>query len=225
MGLIIDHNSQAYRDRWNNAGPNKWNGAYYYSKEIVQNIIPRIKTTRNWVTVNQPGECYDHAIVFIHNNKYPEAYAWLKNYKDLVFVCGAPQTVEKVSRYAAHTIYLPLSVDVADVLKYKKTKTKESAYIGRSAKLVGVNLPLGIDVLSDLPRTQLLPLIAQYKKVYAVGRCAIEARILGCEIGVYDLRYPDPSLWQVIDNKDAAKMLQKELDKIDKGGSSVEWSF
>lgn len=218
MGLIIDHNTEKYRKRWENAGSDKWNGAYYYSKEIVENIIPRVKTSRNWVTVNQPGECYNHAVVFIHNNKYPEAYAWLKKYKDLVLVVGAPQTVEKVQHLAAHTIYLPLSVDVEYVEQFKRPKTKENAFVGRPEKLVGVDLPIGLEVLTDLPRESLLPQVAEFKKVYAVGRCAIEARILGCDIGVYDPRYPDADLWQVIDNKDAAKMLQKELDKIDKGG-------
>lgn len=218
MGLIIDHNTEKYRKRWEKSGSNKWNGAYYYSKEIVQNIIPRIKTSRNWVTVNQPGQCFDHAVVFIHNNKFPQTYAWLKDYKDLVLVVGAPQTVEKMAYLNQPIIYLPLSVDVANVEKYKRPKTKENAFVGRPEKLLNVELPIGLEVLSELPREALLPQMAEFKKVYAVGRCAIEARILGCDIGVYDPRYPDADLWQVIDNKDAAKMLQKELDKIDKGG-------
>lgn len=218
MGLIIDHNLQAYRNRWASAGANKWNGAFYYSKEIVKNIIPRVNTSRNWVTVNQQGECYDHAVVFIHNNKHPEHYEWLKRYNDLVLVCGVPQTMEKVAPYAKHVIYLPLSVDVEDVLKYQRPKTKEAAFVGRAAKLVGCELPLGVEVVADLPRTQLLPRLAEYKKVYAVGRCAIEAKVLGCEIGVYDPRYPNPDIWQIYDNKDAAKHLQSLLDEIDKGG-------
>ncbi len=218
MGFIIDHNTQAYRERWENSGSNKWNGAYYYSQEIVKNIIPRVKTTRNWVTINQPGECYDHAVVFIHNNKFPKTYAWLEAYKDLVLVVGAPQTVEKMEYLNYPIIYLPLSVDIEYVEQFKRPKTKENAFVGRPEKLLDVDLPIGVEVLTDLPRERLLPQVAEFKKVYAVGRCAIEARILGCEIGAYDPRYPDPSLWQVIDNKDAAKMLQKELDKIDKGG-------
>lgn len=216
--MIIDHNSPAYHKRWEGSGSNKWNGAYYYSQEIVKNIIPRVKTTRNWVTINQPGECLDHSIVFVHNNKFPDSYAWLKNYKDLVLVVGVPSTVEKVKHLGAHTIYLPISVDVEDVKQYTRPKTKANAFVGRPEKLVGVDLPIGIDVLSEVPRETLLPMVAEYKKVYAVGRCAIEARVLGCEIGVYDPRYPDPSLWEVLDNKDAAIMLQKELDKIGKGG-------
>ena len=57
--------------------------------------------------------------------------------------------------------------------------------------------------------------MAEYRRVYAVGRCAIEAKCLGCEVLPFDPRYPDPELWQVLDNKDAAAILQKELEKID----------
>ena len=77
-------------------------------------------------------------------------------------------------------------------------------------------LPLWqVDHLEDMNRSKLLEAMAEYKRVYAVGRCAIEAKCLGCEILPFDPRYPDPDLWQVLDNRDAAKLLQKELDKID----------
>ena len=216
--MIIDHDLQSYRDRWANSGPNKWNGAFFYSKEIVKNIIPKVKTDRNWVTINQPGACYDHSIVFVHNNLHPDRYAWLKSYKDLVLVCGVPQTVEKVKGYAAHAIYLPLSIDVQDVLRHQRPKTKEAAFVGRTSKMTGCDFPLGCAVLTNLPRTKLLPAMAEYKTIYAVGRCAIEARALGCEIGAYDPRYPDPHIWQVIDNSEAAAMLQVMINDIDKGG-------
>ena len=37
----------------------------------------------------------------------------------------------------------------------------------------------------------------------------------GCEIMPYDKRFPDPSIWRVLDNRDAAKILQQKLDEID----------
>lgn len=218
MGQIIDHTIPSYQERWEKSGLDKYNGAYYYSIEIVKNIIPRVNTDRNWVTVNQPGKCLDHSIVFIHNNKYPEHYEWLKDYKDLVLVCGVPSTVEKVKHIADHAIYLPLSIDIEDVMRYQQPKTKDAAFVGRIAKLVKLELPMGCEVLSGFPREQILKQLGAYRTVYAVGRCAIEARALGCEIGVYDPRFPDPSIWQVIDNKEAAKMLQEQLNKIDIGG-------
>ena len=64
-----------------------------------------------------------------------------------------------------------------------------------------------------MPRERLLKKMAQYKKIYAVGRTAIEARALGCEILPYDPRFPDVDRWKVIDNLEAAKMLQEELDR------------
>ena len=211
MGVIIDHDHPVYRSKWNNSGPNRFNGAFFYSKEIVKYIIPLVKTDRSWLTINTHGIGTDHCIVFIHNNKHPENYNWLRRYKDLILVCGVPETCSKVA-HLGKTIYLPLSVNVADVAKYRCKKTKEIAFAGRLEKSCGVS---GCDFLSGLPRTRLLPAMAQYKKIYAVGRTAIEAKILNCEVLPYDPRFPDPSVWKVLDCKDAAKILQRELDKID----------
>lgn len=213
--MIIDHDNLWYRSRWADARENKFNGAFYYSKEIVKNIIPLIKTDRNWVTVNTYGGAADHSIVFIHNNKHPENYQWLERYKDLILVCGVPDTCNKV-KHLGKAVYLPLSVDVADVEQYKTEKTKDVAFAGRLIKKSGLELPEGCDILGGLPRTQLLPLIAQYRRIAAVGRCAIEAMVLDCEILPYDPRFPDPSIWKIVDNKEAAVMLQDILDKIDK---------
>lgn len=214
--MIIDHNHRRYRQKWEQAGKNKHNGAFYYSKEIVKLIIPKIRTTRNWITVNIPGVGVDHSVVFIHNNLHPENYEWLSRYKDLVLVCGIPETVEKVA-HLGHAIYLPLSIDVAAVKAFAlKEKDREVAFVGRPAKRKNVDLPEGIDCLEDLPRNKMLAELAHYKTVYAVGRCAIEAKALGCKLKAYDPRFPKVSRWKVVDSKDAAKMLQRMLDEIDK---------
>ena len=63
---------------------------------------------------------------------------------------------------------------------------------------------------------ELLKEMAKYKNVYAVGRTAIEAKILGCNILPYDPRFKDPSIWKVVDTMEAVSLLQKELDEIDK---------
>lgn len=192
----------------------KPNGALLYSKEIVKYFIPTIKTTRNWVTIRVVPHAFNHSIVFIHNNLNPWFYDYLANYKDLVLVCGIRETCDKV-KHLGKTIYLPLSVDVKEVEKYKTTKTKDICYAGRKGKYAACNVTLSTPHLQDLAHEDLLKQMAEYKKVYAVGRTAIEAKILGCQILPYDPRYPDPDLWQILDSKDAAKMLQKELDKID----------
>ncbi len=215
--MIIDHTHPAYIRKWQNAGLNQFNGAYYYSQEIVENIIPNIETSRNWITVNVKGVGCDHAIVFIHNNKNPSNYEWLHyyGYKDLVLVCGIPETVEKVA-HLGKAIYLPISVDVDYVKQFRvEEKTKGTAFVGRPAKRKGLTLPDDIDYLEGLPREELLRTMAEYKTVYAVGRCAIEAKILGCKLKAYDPRFPKVSRWKILDNKDAVSMLQEELDRID----------
>jgi hypothetical protein len=217
--MIIDHNNLRYLKQWQYAGEHKFNGAYYYSAEIVKNIIPRVKTDRNWITVNISTPKLNHSIVFIHDNLNPRKnMEWLGQSDDLILVCGVKETMDKVKCYGK-PIYLPLSVDVPYVSQFKTEKTKDTAYVGRKEKPGTEKLPKNIDYISGIPRVELLKELAKYKKVYAVGRCAIEAMVLGCEILPFDERYPDPSVWKILDNRFAAKMLQLELDKIDnKGG-------
>ena len=59
--------------------------------------------------------------------------------------------------------------------------------------------------------------MATYKYIYGVGRVALEAMALGCKVLPYDPRFPDPMFWELIDNKDAAKILQRKLNRIQKG--------
>ena len=216
--MVIDHTHKRYNARWRRCGKNRFNGAYYYSKEIVKNIIPRVRTDRNWVTVNLPGVGCDHSIVFVHNNLHLDHYEWLKQYNDVILVCGRPETLEKVA-HIARAIYLPLSIDVEEVKKHrvKKSERKGTAFVGRPSKrrMSGVNLPSGIDIVEGLPREQMLDKMAHYETVYAVGRTAIEAKALGCKVAAYDDRYPKPSEWKILDNKAAAELLQGMLDKID----------
>lgn len=217
MAKVINHTNRSYVSRWRIKGADKYNGAYFYSQEICNYIIPNIKTDRNWVTINTLGQGHgniDHSIVFIHNNMEPKRYEWLKQYDDLVLVCGVESTMKKVAHLGT-PVYLPLSVKVSDVEKYKvPKKTQRIAFAGRPSKING-RVPATAIRLCGLPRQKLLKYMAQFEKVYAVGRTAIEAKILGCEIGVYDPRFPDPELWKVLDCADAVKILQKELDKID----------
>lgn len=214
--MIIDHTHPAYIQKWNRLSQaGKQNGAYYYSKEIVKNIIPNVKTDRNWITVNVQGVGCDHAIVFIHNNLHPENYEWLSKYKDLILVCGIPETVEKVA-HLGKAIYLPLSIDVDEVKKYKAEKIKGSvAFAGRKSKRKDWEVPSGVDLLEGMTREQLLYAMARYETIYAVGRTAIEAKCLGCKLKAYDERFPKVSRWKVVDNKAAAKMLQEMIDEID----------
>ena len=194
--MIVNHLNSRYRMMRELSGNNKYNGAYYYSREICDRIIPNVETDYNWITVNVEGFAEDHSIVFIHNNLHPEYYDWLKRYKDLVLVCGVPETAEKM-KYLGKTIYLPLSINVPEVEAYRREKTKETAFAGRKSKRKDRYFGSGVDYLEGLPR-----------------EAAIEAACLGCKILPYDDRFPDPSIWKVIDNLEAAKMLQEELNKL-----------
>ena len=215
--MIINHEHRQYIQKHGRIGKGRYNGAYYYSQEICRYIIPSVRTDRNWITINIPNIGVDHAIVFIHNNMHPEHYDWLSKYDDLILVCGVPETVGKVS-HLGKAIYLPLSVKVSEVEKYRTEKTGDIAYIGRKGKRNNIPFPVRTRFIEGLPREQFLKEVAKYREVYAVGRAAIEAKILGCKvIGGFDKRYPDPSIWKIVDSAEAAAMLQEMIDKIDRG--------
>lgn len=216
--MIISHEHKAYKKIREHAGGNAFNGAYYYSKEIVRNIIPNVQTDRNWITIAIPGVYCDHAIVFVHNNITTKAYDQLVTCDDLILVCGVESTCKKVA-HLGKPIYLPLSIDVAEVMGYKTEKTKRLAFAGRANKKTlltdNFKFPDGTDFLEDLPRPLLLKELAKYRQVFAVGRTALEAKVLGCQVLPYDRRFPDPSIWEVVDNFQAAKILQKKLNEVD----------
>ena len=218
--MIIDHTHPLYVKKRNSMTKDgKYNGAYYYSREIVKNIIPNVKTDRNWITIRLPEmkNHPDHSIIFIHNNRNPNYYEYLKNYHDCILVCGLPKTVENVG-FFAKAIYLPLSIDVKAVEKYRvKNKTEEIAYAGRKLKLGYMNnrVPKDTKILSGMPQSKLLREMAKYKKIYASGRTAMQAKVLGCEVLPHETNFPDSRFWKVLDNRDAAKMLQEMLDVID----------
>lgn len=219
--MIIDHTHPLYAKKRNNLPfkGDKYNGAYYYSKEIVKNIIPNVKTDRNWITIRLPEmkDHPDHSIIFIHNNRNPNYYEYLREYKDCILVCGLPETRDNI-RFFGKAIYLPLSVDVNNVKRYRvKEKTKDKAFAGRTIKLrySTSSLPKDVDILSNMPQSALLKEMAKYKTIYATGRTAIQAKILGCNVESHDIRFKDASIWKILDNKDAAKILQQEIDKID----------
>lgn len=218
--IVCSHESPEYKKIY--GGTQRMNGAYWYSVEIVDNIIPRVKTWRPWVTINVRGKCADHAIVFIHNNLNPHLYDWLSEYEDLILICGVPSTCEKVA-HLGRAVYLPLSIDTKYVSSFSGArKDIDRAFAGRRGKKSGHHFPLGTVTLANMDREMLLRNLARCKAVYAVGRCALEAKCLGAEVLPYDERFPDPSIWNVIDNSDAAKLLQAELDKIDEDRGKEE---
>lgn len=210
--MIFSHESPEYRDNVKN----KNHGAFFYSEEICKYFIPNIETDRNWVTVGYEGKCFDHSIVFAHSNLYPYIYEYLEPFDDLVLVCSWHQQMEAVKQWGK-PVFLPMSVDVEYVEQFKREKDRDICFAGRMEKCTDeLRFTPGLDFIAEVDRVTFLTELARYRRVYAIDRVAIEAKILGCEVLPYDRRFPDPDFWQVIDSRDAARMLQGILDEVDR---------
>lgn len=211
MNKIISHESECYKK----LHMDHHDGAYWYSKEFVERIIPKIKTDRPFVTINVKEECMDDAIVVIHNNDHPERYTWLTPYKNLILLCSKINTLKVVCEMFPqyHCVYLPMSVDKKYIEKFKvPKKTKKACYFGRLVKCPeDIMKDDKIDKLGNMEREELLHEVAKYRTVYAVGRCAIEAHILGAKV-YSDEDYP------ILDNLDVVPILQRFINEIDGKG-------
>lgn len=217
-----DPNYTAYKKIFHPSNSGMHNGAYYYSQEIVRNIIPNVTTNRPWDTMGM--KCLrsaDHAIIFLHHcRSWDKVYDWLYKYKDQIYICSTMPTYEWAIERGHQAIFLPLSVDVEYVKQFKTKKTKRACYAGNrwafKRKYENENIPDYVDFPPpNLEREELLKFIAPYRELYAIGRCAIEGKILGCEIKPFFPVYPDPDYWKVLSNQEAAQLLQKALDQID----------
>lgn len=220
--IIADTTHPDYKVAREGLGNAKFNGLYYYAKTIEQYIIPRVQTERPWNTLGlaSTGGC-DGMIMFCHNNIQPKKYLWARRFDDVIFVTSCEEMVPKLEQYG-RVIYLPLSIDTKSVRKHRvKRKTQKACYIGNPWGFkrpdIEKYVPPEVHRFGTMPQEKLLDIVAQYKVAYAIGLCAVEARALGCKIKVCDSRYTDPDRqFPLLDCKDAAKILQKELDKIDK---------
>lgn len=220
MSKVIGIDNMQYRGYRKTFSSGKHNGAYYYAKEIEKNIVPLVKTDRNWDLLGMKFTThYAHSIVFIHHNlSFDKTYGFLKKFDDQLLVVSSWRTYAAAQDAGFNVIFVPLSIDVDYVQKFSTLKTKDACYAGNRWKFKEKDLakfvPESVDCpKADLPRDDLLKFIAPYKKCYAIGRCAIEARALGCGIMKCDSRY-EPEDFPLLDNKEAAKILQEELDKI-----------
>lgn len=223
MSYIIGINNAQYRGYRKVFSQGSHNGAYYYAKEIEKNILPLVKTDRNWDLLGMRfTQHYNHSIIFIHHClDWDRVYNWLEKRNDFVLVVSTKPTLEWAKSKGYPAIFLPLSIDVEYVKQFKTEKTKRACYAGNrwafKREQEEKNIPKYVDFPpSDLSREELLKFIAPYKELYAIGRCALEGMVLGCKIKPFLMdRYPDPSYWKVLSNDSAARLLQEELDKID----------
>lgn len=224
--MIIDHTHPEYLELRKKSGKGKYNGCYYYSKEIVENIIPRVTTNRDWNTVGKDiAGMHDGMIVFLHDNSTPWNYAWLKKYKDLILVCSSRYTQNSV-KFSGCTILLPMSIDTEYVKQFKvDKKTKDTCFVGNvwvRENLTTRDIPDKVDFFSSMPREKLLKEVTKYRRALAIDRCAQECQVLGCELLPLETRYGCDST-EVLDNRGAAKILQAELDKIEGGKMPKEY--
>ena len=226
MSIIGIHNRdyQAYRKAYSKGS---FNGAYFYAKEIEENIIPLVNTDYNWdlLGMRMTGHM-DHSLIFIHHNiDMDTVYSWLDKYHDIILIVSQQHVFTWAVEHGYKAILLPLSIVVGYVERFKSKKKFGACYAGNRwtfKRKDEEKIPKGVDFPpSNLPREELLKFIAPYKQCYAIGRCAMEAKVLGCEILPFYWRYPDPSHWKILDNVDAARMLQHALELIEEDGHSV----
>lgn len=169
-------------------GAGKNNGAYWYSKEIEEIILPEINANVVIITAGatlyKPWELPDHLIIVCHDNRTTrQSYGHLFNKKAL-WICSKESTVQTLSSYGEKGIYIPLSIDMEYVKQFKAKKTKNIAYVGNpwGFKRSYLNsLHKNIKQLNGLEREDLLREMAKYKSVIAEGRCLMEAQTLGAK--------------------------------------------
>lgn len=91
--MIINHENRAYRRKYGLAD-------YEPERELSEQIcelIPKVKTDRDWFTVNIK-QATDGAVVVVHS---VAGYDWLEHYKDLILICpnkGIAKAVRKFGR-------------------------------------------------------------------------------------------------------------------------------
>ena len=222
--VYIHYNDINYVRKWENLPSGKFNGAYYYSRDIEEHLAPYL-TTKRPINVIGTVCCggVDHMVVFIHNYLNSKAYGWLSRYNDVIVV-SSDYNVEDEILKNHKVIHLPLSVNVEEIAKHKvKKKTEDACYMGNQwvfkkqelAELV----PPDVHRFGEMDREKLWDIVAKYKYAYAIGLCAIEARVLGCRLKMSRYRYPDPEgKFKVFDLREAAVCLQEAIDILETTG-------
>lgn len=215
--MIIDYTHPAYRKRAVVDGTRRFLGEYRLSRDVGWKIIPKVKTDRNWITVNI-GEACDHSIVFISDSIAPQSYEFLKRQQDMVLVCESPQSAKYWANTGFYVVYIPPFVDVKYTTYYRRQHGRGSRRVHKNRENLCLLpkhdmskiFPGGYDTLPYLRHKDFLHEMARYKNVYARGRGAVEAKILDCNVIT-----PDGSEPIILDINDARLLLEAELERID----------
>lgn len=222
MNRIIGTDDKDYLALYNNLPDNaKHNGLYYYAKTLEKDVAPFLNTDRliNLIGLKACGG-EDRMILFVHNNLTPEKdYAWSKCYDDVIYVSNTKRSYEYMKNYG-HSLYLTPCVNVKEVKKFGRgvKKDQEACFAGNPWPAyrdeIDKYVPAWVHRFGTMPREELLPIIAHYKKVYAMGCTAVEARALGCKIMKRSEEY-DPEDFPLLDVKDAIRILQNKIDEVE----------
>jgi hypothetical protein len=216
--IVYGTQTPAFKDWRRTQRQGVFNGAYFYSKEIEDNILPRIDADLFVVTVGasiyQPDDIPDGAVVVCHENRTPAINYNHLFRKGILWVCSKQSTADTMRSYGEKAAYVPLSIDTEYVRTFAAEKTKEVAFVGNKWGFKAdylANLPSDIDQLSDLPREDLLREMAKYKRVIAEGRCLMEAQVLGAEGEVPKYKNLEAVFVKPLDNRDAIPYWQEAL--------------
>ena len=208
--IIYGTQSPVYKAYRSGSLRGKNNGAYFYPLEIENDILADFKHLDLLVITAaalryNPRHIPNGSIVICHDYTRPLiTYAKFLN-KDILWICSSEKAVKQFTDKNERAVFIPLSIDVDYVKKFKTTKTKDNAFVGNvwSYKQEYVNGLEDVDIITELPRDELLKQMAQYKHVIAEGRCQMEALALGCKVSTPKFKSKTSILYKKpIDTKD-----------------------
>lgn len=188
---VLGTKSQKFLNWYANQGVKRNNGSYFYSKEIEDIILPKLKDLNVFVVtagaiLYRKYEIPDGSVIVCHDNRETKKSYGKFFGKNCLWICSKHSTVDTLESYGEKALYVPLSIDTHYVAKYKrKRRPGNTAFVGNAwgfKKEYLENLPKDIVQLSDMERLPLIKEMAKYKRVIAEGRVYLEAMILGCKV-------------------------------------------
>lgn len=228
--VILGTNTERFRTWHKTQGAEGMNGAYWYSKEIEDIILPELDSDAVVVTVAAslygPNDIPSGSVIVCHDNRYTEQSYGNHFGNNHLWICSKESTVKTLKGYGENAVYVPLSIDTRYVKKFITDKTKDTAYVGNPwgfKKEYLESLPPNIKQLGGMERDVLLRKMAEYKNVIAEGRCLMEAQVLGAKTSVPEYKEHEAVFVKALDSLAAVKHWQKAFKKVPKRtGALVE---
>lgn len=169
---------------------------------------------------DKPSTAPDNCIVFVHSNNALDRYDYLLKYKNIVLVCSTNHSKQElIAKGHRQVIYVPLSIDTEYLAKFKSETKSGTIACGNvwafTSDTKNYFRSKGIPHYHDLQRDELLALMGQSERVYAIGRTAMEAIYLGAEVIQPEKEYPVEKYTTYYTQDDAIKMMQEQLDNLE----------